>query len=39
MLMKNEVEHYLAIGFDSHVAKPIIQQELYKTLSENIRHS
>ena len=38
-VMKNEVEHYLAIGFDSHVAKPIIQQELYKTLSENIRHS
>lgn len=32
--MKQEVENYMAIGFDSHIAKPIELESLYKSLNK-----
>ncbi|WP_426360224.1 ABC transporter substrate-binding protein [Pseudocolwellia sp. HL-MZ19] len=34
-VMKKEVEHYLNSGFNAHVAKPIVQRDLYKMLTKN----
>ncbi len=34
-VMKKEVEHYLNSGFNAHVAKPIVQRNLYEILSES----
>jgi len=34
-VMKKEVEHYLNSGFNAHVAKPIVQANLYTILSES----